>query len=112
MELRNSGHGGWRYCACSDGRDRRCFGLGAWPRLGRARGLLACTSYGSSQRCSASTGGCAIEAYADPPDLGGAWGEIVAQVMRLHRRKRFHKQRFIQLCARSSTPPPHCRMAW
>jgi two-component system phosphate regulon sensor histidine kinase PhoR len=35
--------------------------------------------------------------YARPPDLGGAWGEIVAQVMRLHRRKRFHKQRFIQL---------------
>jgi two-component system, OmpR family, phosphate regulon sensor histidine kinase PhoR len=35
--------------------------------------------------------------YAAPPDLGGAWGEIVAQVMRLHRRKRFHKQRFIQL---------------
>ena len=35
--------------------------------------------------------------YAPPPDLGGAWGEIVAQVMRLHRRKRFHKQRFIQL---------------
>src|SRR5450631_48155 len=35
--------------------------------------------------------------YADPPNLGGAWGEIVAQVMRLHRRKRFHKQRFIQL---------------
>src|ERR1017187_5201947 len=35
--------------------------------------------------------------YAAPPDLGGAWGEIVAQVMRLHRRKRFHKQSFIQL---------------
>ncbi|HEY5103115.1 MAG TPA: phosphate regulon sensor histidine kinase PhoR [Steroidobacteraceae bacterium] len=35
--------------------------------------------------------------YADPPNLGGAWGEIVAQVMRLHRRKRFHKQRFITL---------------
>jgi two-component system phosphate regulon sensor histidine kinase PhoR len=35
--------------------------------------------------------------YAAPPDLGGAWGTIVAQVMRLHRRKRFHKQRFIQL---------------
>jgi two-component system, OmpR family, phosphate regulon sensor histidine kinase PhoR len=35
--------------------------------------------------------------YGAPPDLGGAWGEIVAQVMRLHRRKRFHKQRFIQL---------------
>jgi two-component system, OmpR family, phosphate regulon sensor histidine kinase PhoR len=35
--------------------------------------------------------------YAVPPDLGGAWGTIVAQVMRLHRRKRFHKQRYIQL---------------
>jgi two-component system phosphate regulon sensor histidine kinase PhoR len=35
--------------------------------------------------------------YADPPDLGGIWGEVVAQVVRLHRRKRFHKQRFMQL---------------
>ena len=35
--------------------------------------------------------------YATPPDLGGAWGTIVAQIMRLHRRKRFHKQRYIQL---------------
>src|SRR5580658_6858610 len=35
--------------------------------------------------------------YAPTPNLGGAWGEIVAQVMRLHRRKRFHKQRYIQL---------------
>ena len=35
--------------------------------------------------------------YADPPDVGGVWGEIIAQVVRLHRRKRFHKQRFVQL---------------
>src|SRR5580658_9659104 len=35
--------------------------------------------------------------YADPPDVGGAWGEIIAQIVRLHRRKRFHKQRFVQL---------------
>lgn len=35
--------------------------------------------------------------YAAPPDFGGPWGTIVAQVMRLHRRKRFHKQRYIQL---------------
>jgi len=35
--------------------------------------------------------------YADPPDTGGVWGEIIAQVVRLHRRKRFHKQRFVQL---------------
>jgi two-component system phosphate regulon sensor histidine kinase PhoR len=33
----------------------------------------------------------------DPPDVGGVWGEIVAQIVRLHRRKRFHKQRFVQL---------------
>src|ERR1700745_2874065 len=35
--------------------------------------------------------------YADPPDVGGVWGEIIAQGVRLHRRKRFHKQRFVQL---------------
>src|SRR5262244_1716870 len=29
--------------------------------------------------------------------LGGVWGEIIAQIVRLHRRKRFHKQRFVQL---------------
>jgi len=34
---------------------------------------------------------------ADPPDLGGAWGDVITQIIRLHRRKRFHKQRFIQL---------------
>lgn len=34
---------------------------------------------------------------ADPPDVGGVWGEIIAQIVRLHRRKRFHKQRFVQL---------------
>src|SRR5687767_2730383 len=35
--------------------------------------------------------------FADPPDIGGAWGDVISQVVRLHRRKRFHKQRFIQL---------------
>jgi two-component system phosphate regulon sensor histidine kinase PhoR len=35
--------------------------------------------------------------FIEPPDLGGAWAEVVAQVVRLHRRKRFHKQRLIQL---------------
>ena len=34
---------------------------------------------------------------ADPPDIGGVWGEVISQVVRLHRRKRFHKQRFVQL---------------
>jgi len=35
--------------------------------------------------------------FADPPNLGGVWGEILSQIVRLHRRKRFHKQRFVQL---------------
>lgn len=33
----------------------------------------------------------------DPPELGGAWEELVTQVVRLHRRKRYHKQRLMQL---------------
>jgi two-component system phosphate regulon sensor histidine kinase PhoR len=32
-----------------------------------------------------------------PPTLGGIWGDIIAQVVRLHRRKQFHKQRLVQL---------------
>ena len=35
--------------------------------------------------------------FIEPPDLGGAWADVVTQVVRLHRRKRFHKQRLIQL---------------
>ena len=38
-----------------------------------------------------------LRAQMDPPDLGGIWGDIVAQVVRLYRRKQFHKQRLIQL---------------
>ena len=33
----------------------------------------------------------------DPPDPGGMWGDVVVQVVRLHRRKKFHKQRVIAL---------------
>ena len=36
-------------------------------------------------------------AFLDPPDAGGTWGNVVAQTVRLHRRKRFHKQRMAQL---------------
>ena len=35
--------------------------------------------------------------FADPPNFGGVWGEVVTQVVRLHRRKRYHKQRFVKL---------------
>src|SRR5262245_56808505 len=34
---------------------------------------------------------------ADPPDALGLWGDVVAQVVRLHRRKRFHKERLTRL---------------
>src|SRR3982751_4134312 len=34
---------------------------------------------------------------ADPPDAMGLWGDVVAQGVRLHRRKRFHKERLTRL---------------
>ena len=34
---------------------------------------------------------------ADPPHTMGLWGDVVAQVVRLHRRKRFHKERLTRL---------------
>ena len=33
----------------------------------------------------------------NPPDAPGVWGEVVSQVVRLHRRKRFHKQRLLDV---------------
>src|SRR5271165_3094964 len=38
-----------------------------------------------------------MRSQMDPPDLGGIWGDIVAQIIRLHRRKQYHKQRLVQL---------------
>jgi two-component system phosphate regulon sensor histidine kinase PhoR len=38
-----------------------------------------------------------LRSKLDPPNIGGVWGDIIAQVVRLHRRKQFHKQRLIQL---------------
>jgi two-component system, OmpR family, phosphate regulon sensor histidine kinase PhoR len=35
--------------------------------------------------------------FAEPPDIGGPWGEVITEIVRLHRRKRYHKQRFMQL---------------
>lgn len=33
----------------------------------------------------------------DPPDLGGVWGDVVALIGRIYRRKQFHKRRVTQL---------------
>jgi len=32
-----------------------------------------------------------------PPDFQGVWGDIVALIMRIYRRKQFHKRRIVQL---------------
>ena len=34
---------------------------------------------------------------SEPPETGGVWGRVISQIVRLHRRKRFHKERFVQL---------------
>ena len=48
----------------------------------------------------------------DPPDPGGLWGDVVVQVVRLHRRKKFHKQRGSSGCSAScGAPPPRCPTA-
>jgi two-component system, OmpR family, phosphate regulon sensor histidine kinase PhoR len=36
-------------------------------------------------------------ANRSPPDVSGVWGDVVSRVVRLHRRKRFHKQRLLEL---------------
>jgi two-component system phosphate regulon sensor histidine kinase PhoR len=38
-----------------------------------------------------------LRSQIEPPVLGGIWGDIIAQVVRLHRRKQYHKQRLVQL---------------
>ncbi len=35
-------------------------------------------------------------AHEDPPDIGGVWGEVIAIVNRIYRRKQFHKRRVMQ----------------
>jgi len=32
-----------------------------------------------------------------PPDIGGTWGEVVAIVSRIHRRKQYHRARVLEL---------------
>jgi two-component system, OmpR family, phosphate regulon sensor histidine kinase PhoR len=38
-----------------------------------------------------------LRSQIDPPNLGGVWGDVIGQVIRLHRRKQYHKQRLVQL---------------
>src|SRR5258708_11018570 len=38
-----------------------------------------------------------LRSQIDPPNIRGIWGDIIAQVIRPHRRKQYHKQRLVQL---------------
>lgn len=35
--------------------------------------------------------------HEDPPDMGGVWGDVVALIGRIYRRKQFHKRRVTQM---------------
>ena len=35
-------------------------------------------------------------AHEDPPDIGGVWGDVIAVINRIYRRKQFHKRRVTQ----------------
>ncbi|MEX1994183.1 MAG: phosphate regulon sensor histidine kinase PhoR [Steroidobacteraceae bacterium] len=35
--------------------------------------------------------------HEDPPDMGGVWGDMIALIGRIYRRKQFHKRRVTQL---------------
>src|SRR6202161_1595508 len=50
-----------------------------------------------------------LRSQLNPPNIGGIWGDVIGQVVRLHRRKQLHKQRLVQLFReprRSSAAPP------
>ena len=35
-------------------------------------------------------------AHEEPPDIGGVWGDVIAIINRIYRRKQFHKRRVMQ----------------
>jgi two-component system, OmpR family, phosphate regulon sensor histidine kinase PhoR len=37
-----------------------------------------------------------LRAHEDPPDFGGVWGDVIAIINRIYRRKQFHKRRVTQ----------------
>ena len=47
------------------------------------------------------------------PEIGGAWGEAIAAILRLFRRRQFHKQRLLRLLreVRQATAAIRTRMA-
>jgi two-component system phosphate regulon sensor histidine kinase PhoR len=37
-----------------------------------------------------------LRAHEEPPDIGGVWGDVIAIINRIYRRKQFHKRRVTQ----------------
>jgi two-component system phosphate regulon sensor histidine kinase PhoR len=37
-----------------------------------------------------------LRSHEDPPDIGGVWGDVIAIINRIYRRKQFHKRRVTQ----------------
>jgi len=37
-----------------------------------------------------------LRAHEEPPDIGGVWGDVIAVINRIYRRKLFHKRRVTQ----------------
>ena len=38
-----------------------------------------------------------LRAHEEPPDFGGVWGDVIAIINRIYRRKQYHKRRVTQL---------------
>ena len=70
--------------------------IAGYPAL-FATGYLACVVAIQSRNLIRFERWLRMRSSAQPPDLGGLWGECVATANRLYQRKRFHKRRALTL---------------
>ena len=78
-------------------RARRWDGSRVPSGLGVSGALRAVSRLESLAAARARISGCSIAASPIRRTRSGLWGDVVAQVVRLHRRKRFHKERLTRL---------------
>lgn len=65
-----------------------------WPALAAVLALLLLFQLSSLARLARWLRDGTAE---EPPELGGLWGGVVARILRLFRRKQYHKQRLLRL---------------
>jgi two-component system phosphate regulon sensor histidine kinase PhoR len=65
-----------------------------WPALACVLGLLLAFQLANLARLARWLRDGTAE---EPPELGGLWGGVVVRILRLFRRKQFHKQRLLRL---------------